>query len=670
MCLTLPLAALHGQDARRDTTVVELAPLEVTVPRAKVRAVDQPGVTVPAEAVRRAPATNAYDLIRRTAGLEVHEQGQGAGWASDVVIRGFTSDHSSDVLLTIDGVPINLPVHGHVEGYADWSILAAPAVRSIEVIPGPSSPLYGNFAFGGVVAVETASDATDTRVGTSGSSHGDVAAWLRTGRRGETAGGLVAVEGRRDQGWRDNGSGWLGNGLLRGWHTVGLTRLDGSLVLYGSRWDSPGFLSVADYNAGRLTRARDPSDGGDSRRLIARVGLRRPLGLANALEAAVWGQLGRSTVFLTLPDEGILAQQEERDRRAALGGSAVLRLFRSAGEWSLGASARADRDRYDRYGTTARARTDTLGQTDGRYREAALWAGFRSPAERPFQVELALRADVVRFGSRDRHAGGAGLAYHSQAITTPKLRVRHRFSERLAASVSVSRGFRSAIGVITEPDRPLVTAWSGDLGLGYADARVQGRFTAFQTEVRNERILDPVTLAVSDAGRSRRRGVSLDVAAEPGGGVRLFGEVTYNDARITGIAGAGTASVRALAADSGFFPGPRAHHDEPLTPGARVPGVARYFGRTGAEIRLTRRLGARLLARFSGPVVPIGEPDAKTRPFALLDAGLTVELPGLPGAVDADLLNLLNTRYPELRASGYINPGLPRTLRLAFRTGG
>ena len=58
-------------------------------------------------------ATDNWDLLRQTAGVEIHEQGQGPGFASDASIRGFSSDHSTDIALWVDGVPINEPVNGH-----------------------------------------------------------------------------------------------------------------------------------------------------------------------------------------------------------------------------------------------------------------------------------------------------------------------------------------------------------------------------------------------------------------------------------------------------------------------------------------------------------------------------------------------------------------------------
>ena len=66
--------------------------------------------------------------MRQSLPLEVHDQGQGPGFASTASIRGFSSDHSTDVALWIDGVPVNESVNGHAEGYNDWSLLMPQAV--------------------------------------------------------------------------------------------------------------------------------------------------------------------------------------------------------------------------------------------------------------------------------------------------------------------------------------------------------------------------------------------------------------------------------------------------------------------------------------------------------------------------------------------------------------
>src|SRR5215831_1744175 len=118
---------------------------------------DEPAASVriaPA-VLQQTPAFNVYDLLRQTAGIEVHDQGQGPGFASDASVRGFSSDHSTDIALWVDGVPNNEPVNGHAEGYNDWNLLFPEAISGIDILKGPVNAAYGNFAFSGVVNVQT-----------------------------------------------------------------------------------------------------------------------------------------------------------------------------------------------------------------------------------------------------------------------------------------------------------------------------------------------------------------------------------------------------------------------------------------------------------------------------------------------------------------------------------
>ena len=245
-----------------DSLVVSAAPVRQALPPVSI-------INVDPATLRRTQATDPWDMVRRATGIEVHEQGQGPGFASNVVLRGFSSDHSSDALLVLDGVPINLPIHGHVEGYNDWSPMAAPAVGSMRVVHGPASAFYGDFNFGGVIEVSSPSDVTATTGQVGVSSFGDVTGWVRGGARGQKSGFFTSAFGEREQGWRDNSSYWLGSGSLRGWKQAGKGRLEGGVLLYGSDWKSPGYLSVEQYNEDDLTAAIDTSDGGDAQRIIA-----------------------------------------------------------------------------------------------------------------------------------------------------------------------------------------------------------------------------------------------------------------------------------------------------------------------------------------------------------------------------------------------------------------
>lgn len=50
-----------------------------------------------------------------------------------------------------------------------------------------------------------------------------------------------------------------------------------------------------------------------------------------------------------------------------------------------------------------------------------------------------------------------------------------------------------------------------------------------------------------------------------------------------------------------------------------------------------------------------------------MKAGGSIEIEPLGALLDLELQNVFDTKFPEIRASGFINPGAPRTLRAALR---
>src|SRR5207253_2281953 len=118
--------------------------------------------------------------------------------ASDAVIRGFTSDHSADVAIMVDGVPVNEPVNGHGEGYADWNLIFPAAIADVQVIKGPISPLFGNFAAGGAVNVTTQASTQQTSFQGEGGNHTFGAATFTTGLERGPWGAFFGVHGVHD----------------------------------------------------------------------------------------------------------------------------------------------------------------------------------------------------------------------------------------------------------------------------------------------------------------------------------------------------------------------------------------------------------------------------------------------------------------------------------------
>src|SRR5712691_9830485 len=177
----------HGDTLTRRPTRLP----EATVTAAPARRENAASaVTASPVAIQETAAIDQYDLLRQTAGDEVHDQGQGPGFASDASVRGFSSDHSTDLALWIDGVPINEPVNGHAEGYNDWNLLFPQAVRTIDVLKGPTSPVYGSFALAGTVNVRTLERMTGTQGWVSGGAYARLEGAALTGFDHEQSGGV------------------------------------------------------------------------------------------------------------------------------------------------------------------------------------------------------------------------------------------------------------------------------------------------------------------------------------------------------------------------------------------------------------------------------------------------------------------------------------------------
>src|SRR5262249_40001229 len=100
------------------------------------------------------PKATPEDILRVVPGL-VLAQHQGGGKADQLFLRGFDADHGTDVAIFVDGVPINMPTHGHGQGYADLHFLIPETIDRVDVSKGPYFPQYGDFDTAGALNLRT-----------------------------------------------------------------------------------------------------------------------------------------------------------------------------------------------------------------------------------------------------------------------------------------------------------------------------------------------------------------------------------------------------------------------------------------------------------------------------------------------------------------------------------
>ncbi len=607
-------------------------------------------VEVPGERVQRALATstNAWDLLRQVAGVEVHDQGQGPGFASDASIRGFSSDHSTDMALWVDGVPINEPVNGHAEGYSDWSLLFPQSIQEVEVVKGPSSPLFGNFALAGVVNVRTLERMDSTRAWLSGGSWGRGEAVLLTGVDRPGTGAVLGLRAQRDGGWRPHSAWGLGQGYARLVRDLsGKASLDLGVNLYGSDWDSPGFLTAQEFARRDFSLVQNPTDLGWKRRAQERASLRVALDPGLIWRTTLYATQGRWTLYLTTPPEGGAAegsgrQTEERDRRWGAGLTSALTWRLPRSEITFGTQDRTESASYGNWFTTARVRDSARTQVSAGQSSGGLFLQTITDVGRHVRVSAGGRWDVLEDRSGPGDGAPAGpTAAARKSIVSPKLGVLWHMPWLASVYASVARGFRDPDGVISTPGLPFITEWAYEAGLKLDASWGAATLSAFRMDVSDEQSFDPITLSTNSGGASRRKGVELEAVVRPHPWLTLTTDWTVTDARYV-----------AFVTEEG----------DTLT-GAPIFNTARWVGSASVYAappgaRWDLRLGSNAL----GPYTPFDEPGVLLPAYALLQLSGGVTLARV--RVELGVRNLLDRRYPELRAGGFVAPGQPRALYL------
>ncbi len=588
-------------------------------------------------------ATDNWDLLRQTAGVEIHEQGQGPGFASDASIRGFSSDHSTDIALWVDGVPINEPVNGHAEGYDDWSLLMPQAVSSMEVIEGPTSALYGNFAMAGVVNVMERERMSGEQFTLNGGANGRVDGTFFTGLDKPNTGLVFGIRGMRDGGWRPNSEQHLGQfyGRLVQQLTPDVA-LDLGAQVYGAGWDSPGFLTVDQFDASQDDNVTNTTDGGYKRHGLERASLRVVHGSSLVWRTTAYSTQGAWNFFLTIPPEpgsgeGSGSQTQETDHRTGYGATSALTWIGARTEVTVGAEGRLDFSDYRRWFTTNRVEDSFDLLTNARQTSGALF--LQSTEDVGHHVRFTVGARYDALDTRDAPLGDT-VAIASHGIVSPKLGALVHVPRIGDVYANISRGFRSTDGVIEDPTLPFITEWAYETGVHAVIHHVNASAALFRTDVSNEQTFDPVLLTTTDGGKSRRQGVEVTLGAALGSVARFSGRWTFTNAKY----------LDQLTPDGANLAN---------TP---VANTAKYVGDLALDVGpVTAPWGVRFTSDVLGPYTPFDEPGVQLPAYALFHVSGRYVL-GANTTLRLGVRNMFDKKYPELRAGGFISPGQPRAV--------
>ena len=99
------------------------------------------------------PKLRPGDIVEAVPGV-VATQHSGDGKANQYFLRGFNLDHGTDFAVTVDGMPVNMPSHGHGQGYADLNFLIPDLVSGVRYRKGPYFADNGDFSLAGTASLD------------------------------------------------------------------------------------------------------------------------------------------------------------------------------------------------------------------------------------------------------------------------------------------------------------------------------------------------------------------------------------------------------------------------------------------------------------------------------------------------------------------------------------
>ena len=662
----------------------EHPPAEVTVRG------DRPGseaasrVTVSRRDLELRPRLRPGDILEAAPGLFA-VQHAGGGKANQYFLRGFDADHGTDVGFFVDGIPVNMPSHGHGQGWSDFHFLIPELVVTLDAYKGPYYAQFGDFSTAGALNLRLAEKFDESwaslTVGEYNMLRGLVVASPDLADDWRT---VMAAEMYGADGPFQNPEKFRRfNVFARATHDIGpRSKISMTWMSYGGRWNASGQIPAravcGEGEAGAPPPSAfgqpcmsrfgtvDPSEGGSTQRHMASIAFSTSAHESDMSAMAYvmryrFQLYSNFTFFARDPVNG--DEIEQTDQRTVFGADFRVRKHFHYGPsrftTTFGTQIRHDSIDNALYYDRARERLDTR-----------VSAGIEESSIGVFLEEDMRLTDSIRFvaGLRGDHfdasvedkkedlttLGTKGSGSQASALLSPKLMAIISPAKWLDLFADYGRGFHSndARGAVLNAGRVKLLTPATGYEVGVRSEPITGlqmTGAAFLLDLDSELVWVGDEGTTEPSGQTRRYGVELGSRYRIGNWLYADADATFTRARYRNNAGNGNAV--ALAPTRTFTTGIGARP----TFGKYTPFGAlrlKYIGdRPATE-------DARLIAQG----------------FTTLDADAGLRWRDVELAVDAQ--NLLNASYREVNFASttrlkyepapvtgiHYSPGWPRTV--------
>jgi len=623
--------------------------------------------------VNAVPFSRVGEALEAVPGLIV-TQHSGEGKANQYFLRGFNLDHGTDLSIRIDGMPVNMPTHGHGQGYADINFMIPELIQSVNVRKGPYFADVGDFASAGALEIDYITklpkNIAEMTNGIFGYHRG-----LAAGSTAVGAGTLLAaIEGVKYNGpWDVPDNVRKINGVMRysqGTVTDGLTL---TAMAYSNAWNSTDQVAQRALDQGVIGRfgSLDPTDGGVSSRfsLSGNFAHSSEYGQSKLSAYIVRSDLQLYNNFTYLLDNPVNGDQFNQLDRRTLGGFDARHAFdwRFGGfetQTRVGMQSRYDDIRVGLFKTEQRTPLSTVREDRVQEGNVGIWMDTTTRWTDWLRSTVGIREDIFAGRVLSDTPENSGNAQASMASPKAGIVLGPWYKTEFYGNAGYglhSNDIRGAtitvdpIDKVTPQDRVPLLVRSKGAELGIRTKAVEGFTSSLAAFVLD---FDSELLFVGDAGTteasrpSRRVGVEWTNRYKPVSWLTFDLDVAYTRARFT---------------DFDFA-------------GDRIPGAPAWVASGAITFGEETGWFGALKGRYFGPR-PLIEDDSVRSLSSLIfnaragykfDHGLRVQL---------DVLNLFNARTNQIEyyylsrlpgepiggvADRHVHPAEPLAVRLTL----
>lgn len=479
------------------------------------------------------------NLFRKIAGVKAVNYGQGQIGVG-IMMRGFRSGAGNEVAIFVDGVPQNFP-SATTHGRSEISWLTPEAIDRLEIIKGPVSALYGDFALGGVINIVTKKHDPSPNVSSYGGTFGDFRG-LGVASFGETTPTVFFTNDYfKTDGYRENSYLKQWSSFNKGSVEVGGGILSLRYNYFTSDYGAPGYWPIDWVKSGRVYRERavNTADGGYQKRSEIVATYEPACGQRGIYATLYTSEIHYIRYYTFLPLTG--SQYARQDDRRFWGARFFYNLvFEDTGSLAVGMETRQDSGEAQQYRTIRRQRmSPTTYDYDLRLSNWAIFLQGQIKPHEKVKIVGGVRWDYFKLdiGNLTRpENSGAGTPF----IRSPKIGFVVTPAKNLNIFGNIGCGFRSPAAFEMSPrqaarsnfDLEPAVVQTYDIGFNtslYGSLYLAADYyhTYMQREIRTDSRGNPVVV-----GDTVRKGYELDAKFFASDNLNFFINYAWVDARV------------------------------------------------------------------------------------------------------------------------------------------